>query len=196
MMETATLLERCRLGDELAWEALVRRYQGRIYALACHYMGNAEEARDVAQDIFVRLYQRLDACTNDATFVPWLLRLARNACIDRLRRLRVRPAAGGRPIEEMYDIEHPGPNPAEQRRVSSRKQLLHRALRNLSRANQEIILLKEIQGLSLAEVASLLKIPIGTVKSRSNRARTELAREVVAIAGPTGGLSRTELEGE
>lgn len=180
-MDIANLLKRCRSGDELAWEALVRTYQSRVYGIAYYYTGNAEEARDLAQDIFIKIYNRLDACTNDATFVPWMIRLARNACIDRLRRTKARPPAAGIPVEEMFDLKAPGPDPAEQYGIDSRKQLVHRALQKMSQINREIILLKEIQGLSLEEVASLLKIPLGTVKSRSNRARIELAREIMSI---------------
>ncbi|MBD3162452.1 MAG: sigma-70 family RNA polymerase sigma factor [Candidatus Eisenbacteria bacterium] len=184
MMETKTLLERCRRGDEAAWEALVRRFQGRIYGIAYCYVGNPEEARDLAQDIFVRLYDRLDACTNDETFVPWLIRLARNACIDRIRRMRARPRPAGVPVDEMFDLPAPGPDPEDQRRITARRELIHRALRRLSAISREIILLREIQGLSLEEIAGTLEIPIGTVKSRTNRARIELAREVTALARP------------
>jgi RNA polymerase sigma-70 factor, ECF subfamily len=185
-MEIPELLNRCRQGDELAWEALVRRFQGRIYGLAFHYVGNAEEARDLAQDVFVRLYQRLDACTNDATFVPWLIQMARNASIDRLRRIKARPQAGPTPVEEMFDLQSPGPDPSEEWRTTRRRNLVHQAMQKLSEINREIIVLKEIQGLSFEEVASILKIPIGTVKSRSNRARIDLAREVVSLSKGSG----------
>jgi RNA polymerase sigma-70 factor (ECF subfamily) len=185
-MELTELLERCRNGDGLAWEGLVRRYQGRIYGIAYYYTGNPDEARDLAQEIFVRIYQRLDACSNDETFVPWMVRLARNACIDRLRRMKARPPAAGIPVEEMFDLKSPVPDPAEQYRIDSRKQLVHRALQKLSQINREIILLKEIQGLSLEEVSETLKIPVGTVKSRSNRARIELARQVMAMTDGNG----------
>ena len=186
-MEIPELLERCRRGDELAWEALVRRFQGRIYGLAFHYTGNAEEARDLAQEIFVRLYRRLDACTNDETFVPWLIRMARNACVDRLRRIKARPQGGPTPVEEMFDLAAPGPDPSEEWQAKKRRNLVHQAMRKLSEINREIIVLKEIQGLTFDEIASILKVPVGTVKSRSNRARTELAREVVSLTGGSSG---------
>ncbi len=185
-MDVAELLTRCRQRDELAWEALVRRFQGRIYGLAYHYLGDAEEARDLAQDVFVRIYDRLDACTNDATFVPWMIRMARNAAIDRLRRMKARPRATGAPVEERFDLPDPGPDPAERLRLDSRRRLIHRALERLSGKNREMIILKDIEGLSLEEIASLLTIPLGTVKSRSNRARIELAREVLALAARPG----------
>jgi RNA polymerase sigma-70 factor (ECF subfamily) len=180
-MEERDLLDRCRAGDPLAWEALVRRHQGRVYSIALHYMGNAEEARDLAQEIFLRLYRRLDACTNDETFVPWMIRLARNVCIDHLRRARVRPRAAPLPVEEHFDLASPEPGPAEQWRLAKRRGLLQRALQRLTPINRDMIVLKEIQGMSLEEIASLLRIPTGTVKSRSNRARLELAREVLAL---------------
>lgn len=182
-MEIPDLLRRCREGDGLAWEALVRRFQGRVYGIAYYYTGNAEEARDLAQEIFIRLYRRLDACTNDETFVPWMIRLARNACIDRLRRMKARPPTAGIPVEEMFDLKTSTPDPAEQHEIDSRRQLVHRALQKLSQINREIILLKEIQGMSLEDVSQTLKIPIGTVKSRSNRARIELARHVMSLTG-------------
>jgi len=182
-MEQREILARCRDGDELAWEALIRLFQGRVYSVCCHYLGNREEARDVAQDVFVRLYQRLDACTNDDTFVPWLIQMTRNACIDRLRRIKSRPLAVPVPVDEMVDLRAPGPSPEEESRASLRRDLVHRALHMLSLVNREMIVLKEIQGLSLEEIARLLRVPIGTVKSRSNRARIELARHIRSLTG-------------
>lgn len=182
-MDVATLVGRCRTGDALAWEMLVRRFQGRIYALAYYYVGNAEEARDLAQEVFVRIYTRLDACASDEAFVPWMIRLTRNMCIDRLRRMKARPQSIGTPVDEMTDLQAAGPNPAEQFQINSTKRLIHRALEKLGRISREMILLKEIQGLSLEEVSNLLGIPIGTAKSRSNRARIELAHQVRALTG-------------
>src|SRR2546425_12949508 len=81
LLEVATLLERCRQGDDLAWEALVRHFQARVYAVACHYMRNAEDARDVAQEIFVRIYERLDSFHGGQAFLAWVLRLSANVGI-------------------------------------------------------------------------------------------------------------------
>jgi RNA polymerase sigma-70 factor (ECF subfamily) len=182
-MDLATLLERCRAGDELAWEALIRQHQSRVYGLAYHYVGNAEEARDVAQDIFVRVYRNIDSCTEAERFVPWMIRIGRNACVDHLRRRKARPPSFDVPAEEMVDLPGPGQNPEEQFVADSRKRLVHLALQALSELNREIILLKDIQGLSLEEIATMLSVPIGTIKSRSNRARIELARKVLALGG-------------
>jgi RNA polymerase sigma-70 factor (ECF subfamily) len=184
MMEIAPLLERCRKGDELAWEALVRRFQSRIYGLAYHYAGNAEDARDLAQEVFVRLYESLGLCTDAKTFIPWMIRIGRNICIDHLRRKKARPPAEDIPVEESYNLSDQGQTPEEIYAADSRKQLIYRALQSLTALNREIILLKEIQGLSLEEIASLLGVPLGTIKSRSHRARVELAQAVLALKRP------------
>lgn len=178
MLEVATLVERCRRGDGLAWEALVRRLQSRVYGLAYHYMRNSEEARDVAQDIFIRIYQRLHTFEGGEIFLPWMLCLARNVCIDALRRRKARPAATGGTIDETVEIAASSPTPEESSSALSSRRLLYRALDKMSESDREILLLKEIQGLKVEEVSNLLGIPTGTVKSRCNRARIELAAKI------------------
>lgn len=174
-MELDALLESCRRGDDLAWEALVRRYQGRVFGICIHYMRDREEARDAAQEVFVKLYERLDTLDQRAAFLPWLIRLTRNACIDRLRRLKVRTPEHAVTVEDAYDLAAPGPSPEDRSLASTRRGLLYRALDELSEESREVILLREIQELKLKEVAALLAIPEGTVKSRAHRARLELA---------------------
>lgn len=178
LVEVATLLERCRRGDDLAWEAIVRRYQGRVYAVAYHYMRNREDARDMAQEIFVRIYRQLDSLKGGERFLPWLLRLARNACIDQLRRRKARPPASDVRVEDGPQIASGDPDPEERSAAQARKRLLYSALDGMSEKNREIILLKDIQGLKLEEISSMLALPLGTVKSRSNRARLELALRI------------------
>lgn len=185
-MELSELLTRCRKGDQLAWEALVRHYQGRVYGLTLSYMRNAEEARDAAQEIFVRVYNKLDTFREQDPFLPWLLRLGRNVCIDLLRRAKARPADKGAPLEEVPDFADTRSTPEGVAETHSRQRLVYRALDMLSEPYREMILLKEIQGLKLEEIASMLELPVGTVKSRSNRARIELARAVLEIC-PTAG---------
>lgn len=192
-MDLIDLISRCREGDELAWEALVRRFQGRVYGLAFFYLGNAEEARDVAQEVFIRIYRRLDSCTNEETFVPWMIQIARNAAVDRLRRIHARPRSVPVPVDEMIDLASPEPLPDEQLHRRRKQATVHLALERLSRINREIVILKEIQGLSLEAIAAMLHLPIGTVKSRSHRARVDLAKEIGLLTAekavpPAGGL--------
>jgi RNA polymerase sigma-70 factor (ECF subfamily) len=183
-VDDATLVDRCRRGDALAWEALVRRYQGRIYSVAVHYLRDREEARDMAQDVFIRVYERLDSFRGGDSFLPWMIRLARNACIDRLRQRRARPPAHDLPVEEGPTLPDPAPGPETRALEAARRRLLYRALEEVSDHHREMILLKDIQGLKLEEIARMLSLPLGTVKSRSMRARLELA-EVVRGLDPS-----------
>jgi RNA polymerase sigma-70 factor (ECF subfamily) len=184
--DVATLVERCRQGDGLAWEALVRRFQSRVYAVSYHYMREADEARDVAQDIFVRVYERLDSYDGQSNFLAWLLRVSRNACIDRLRRRAARPPATDLTPDDGVELVAGEPDPEEEAGRSARKALLYRALNGMSDKNREIILLKEIHGLKIEEISEMLGLPVGTVKSRSSRARIELATRVRALAPSYG----------
>ena len=113
MLETDTLLERCRQGDDLAWETLVRQHQGRVFGVALHFLRDREEARDAAQEIFLRVYTRLDSLADGQAFLPWLLRLARNCCIDRLRRREVRTPAFAVALEDAVQISSPEPSPED-----------------------------------------------------------------------------------
>jgi RNA polymerase sigma-70 factor (ECF subfamily) len=183
-MDLTELVVHCRQGDELAWEALVRQYQGRICGIAFTYVGNEEEARDLAQEVFVRIYQRLDSCRDPERFLAWMIQIARNVCLDHLRRKKVRPPAQDIPAERMGSLADTRPGPEDQWLADARKRLVYTAMQNLSKINCEIILLKDMQGLRLEEIAEMLDVPLGTVKSRCNRARLELAKAVQALGGP------------
>ena len=185
-MNLDTLLDKCRQGDDLAWEALVRKYQGRVYAVTLHYMRDREEARDVAQEAFIKLYRSLHTLREGDAFLPWLLRLASNCAIDRIRRLKSRTPEKSVPIEEGPEIVARQSSPEEDSLRRWRSGLLYRALDRLSDQSRELILLKDIQELQLKEIADLLALPLGTVKSRSHRARIELA-EVIQQMEPSSG---------
>ncbi len=186
-VDQTELLKRCQMGDELAWEVLVRKHQGRICAIAYGYVGEQNEALDLSQDIFVRIYERLDTCSDAEKFISWMIRIARNACIDHLRRRKARPPRQDIPAEDMVNLSSGGPTPEDHLISSTRQRLVHKALQMLSEINREIIVLKDIQGLPLEEISGMLDLPLGTVKSRSSRARIELAKAVTDLgAGPDG----------
>ncbi|MBP1595488.1 MAG: polymerase sigma factor RpoE [Acidobacteria bacterium] len=180
-MDLSLILARCKSGDALAWEALVRQFQSRVYGIACHYVGNAEDGRDLAQEIFVRIYQNIQTCADAGMFIPWMIRISRNACIDHLRRKRARSLGRDIGIDQAAGLPDRGANPEQQTAANARKRVIYRALQEITALNREMILLKEIQGLKLEEIASLLKVPLGTIKSRCNRARLELARRIMAL---------------
>jgi RNA polymerase sigma-70 factor (ECF subfamily) len=182
----ATLVERCRAGDDLAWEAFVRQVQGRIFALSYSYAGDREDARDLAQEILVRLYEARSRWPSGDEFVPWLFRVARNRSVDYLRRRNVRRFGATAGEEAMADLPDPAPGAEAQAIVSDRRRLLHAALRGLSAINREIVVLRDVHGLPIQQVASILGVPLGTVKSRASRARVELAERVLALARGRG----------
>lgn len=179
-VDSIELIRRVRRGDDLAWEAFVRLHQARVFGLAYHTLGYAEDARDLTQEVFVRVYQHLSRVPEPEGVVPWLVRITRNACIDAQRRRQARPPAWDLPVE---DVAGPVANELtsdESRDAQLHKVQLYQALRTLTDLNREMILLKEIHGLSLEEIARTLGVPLGTVKSRANRARLELVDKLTA----------------
>ena len=184
--DLSTLVERCRAGDALAWEAFVRQIQGRMFALAYSYAGDREDARDLAQEIFVRLYEARGQWPSGDEFLPWLFRVARNRSVDYLRRRSVRRPAVTVGEAEIAALPDPAPGAEAQAIASDRRGLLHAALRGLSAINREIVVLRDVHGLDIKQVASILGIPLGTVKSRASRARVELAERVLALSRGRG----------
>ena len=169
-------LRLCQEGDAIAWQRLVEEFQGRVYAVCLYYVHNRADAVDASQECFIKVFNKLEEFNGDAeVFIPWLLSIARNICIDRLRandtRARYQRAYqhGVTEIDEVSDPE---------RELDKNQQhgLLYRALSRFSQMNRDIVLLKDIQGLSLEEVARILNLPVGTIKSRSNRARIKLSK--------------------
>ncbi len=180
-LDLPALVDRCRAGDELAWEAFVRHFQGRLFAVACSYTASRDDARDVAQEIFVRLYEKRRLWPPSEDFLPWMFRTARNLCIDHLRRVKARPAGVDASDDLLASMPIDDRDPESQTAAAMAKATVWRGLRRLTAISREIILLRDIQGLSLEEVAGVLKIPTGTIKSRSNRARIELARVLTEL---------------
>lgn len=175
------LVALCRQGDGRAWEALIRRHQDRILNLAYQFTSNREEARDLAQEIFIRLYKKLNQYQADRPFQTWFNSLARNLCIDRYRQRKRERVVVGTPVEEFPHLT--AQTESAERRVErlEKKDLIMRALDTLSDISREAIVLKDLQEQSLDEIATVLELPIGTVKSRVHRARSELARALLKM---------------
>ena len=128
--------------------------------------------------------------------MAWLLRITRNLCIDQMRRRRARPPAEDLLADDNeWALPDTAPDPEQSWLRDGKKRLVYDALRRLNGPNREMILLKEIQGLQLKEIAEMLGLPIGTVKSRSNRARVELARQMIAIDPSYAGQAESQGSG-
>jgi RNA polymerase sigma-70 factor (ECF subfamily) len=189
VQELDPIIERCRRGDDLAWEALVRKTQSRVYGLALQYVRDADEASDLAQEIFIRIYRNLHKMEAGSSFLPWMVRLARNCCIDRIRRIKARPPARDIVVDEDLELRSAVPSPEQSWDSDRRKELVYQAMGSLSEQNREILLLKEIQQLKLTEIAQVLGLPVGTIKSRASRARVELAKSVLKLDPSYGAVA-------
>ena len=172
------LVERCLRGDDSAWESIVNAYGRRLYNLGYRYTSRTDEAEDLTQEIFIRVYQNLKSFRTDAgSFQNWVLKVGRNLIIDRYRQARrFQPSAGTEEMETMNLRDDKLPNPQRAAEQAEATRFLNEGLQRLSPELKEAIILRDLEGLAYQEIASLLSIPEGTVKSRINRARLELAK--------------------
>ncbi len=171
----AELLERFRAGDLSAFDAIVDRYERRVFSIALRICRHHDDARDAAQDVFVTAFRALSGFRGDAQLSTWLHRVAVNSSLDTVRRRQRRDAASIENLMEQASGE-PGPEAAAIDLVRARE--VHRALGTLAPDQRAIIVLHDLQGLDYAECAAALEVPIGTVKSRLHRARLQLARRL------------------
>ena len=179
--EPEVCLAKVRLGNEEAARALVEHLHPLVMKIVRSHLPRRAAEEDLAQEVFIRIYQNLALVPGEAGCLPWIIRITRNACIDHLRRRKARPPLWDLPADELFDLRSTDRNPEEAHLEAVRKTMVHRALQELTDLNREIILLKEIQGLGLEEITAILEVPVGTVKSRSHRARLELAQKLVAV---------------
>jgi RNA polymerase sigma-70 factor (ECF subfamily) len=174
----AKLVERCMAGDDVAWETIVKTYSRRIYNLGYRYTNRIDEAEDLTQEIFIRVYQNLKAYRAEAgSFQNWLLKVARNLIIDHYRQTRrFRQSGGSEELETLDLADERLPNPLRAVEQSEASRFLRDGLQSLQPELKEAVILRDIEGMAYQEIADLLSIPEGTVKSRINRGRIELAR--------------------
>jgi RNA polymerase sigma-70 factor (ECF subfamily) len=174
------LLQRCRRGEEAAWRELVSRHTRRVFNLAYRFVGRVDEAEDLTQEIFVKVYQSLGRYRADeGAFTTWLTTVARNQAIDHYRRRREERLRRTDDPEMLDAVASGEEGPLRALEREERVRLVHRGLRALPPDLREPIVLCDLQGLPYEEAASVLGIPLGTVKSRINRGRLELAKRLL-----------------
>jgi RNA polymerase sigma-70 factor (ECF subfamily) len=173
------LARRAAAGQTDAWDELIDLYGERLYNLALQFAGSREEAEDLTQEIFLRLYQNLRQYRGDCPLVSWALRLSRNLCIDHYRRARQERLSLRVSDEVLAHLPAGGDIQAEAQ-LREEVEAVHEALVRMPEEMAEVVTLRDLQGWSLEEVASYLDIPVGTVKSRLHRARLEVAGRVQA----------------
>lgn len=175
------LVERCLQGDDAAWEGIVNTYGRRVYNMSYRYTGRRDEAEDLTQEVFIKVYQNLKSYRSDAgTFQNWVLKVGRNLIIDHYRQTRrFQQAAGTEEMETMNLKDDKVLNPYRAAEQVEASLFLRDGLQALSPELKEAIVLRDLEGMAYQEIAELLSIPEGTVKSRINRGRLELAKLLI-----------------
>ncbi|HZQ17731.1 MAG TPA: sigma-70 family RNA polymerase sigma factor [Terriglobales bacterium] len=182
----ALLVRRCIGGDAAAWEEIVQRYHRRIYNICYRFAGSAEDAQDLTQEVFIRMYRTLTTYdTSKGAFTTWLTTMTRNLLVDHFRKTKqdrmtdsLDATASGHedamPLGERIPDEGPPPDSGVKSRET--REVVHSALQKLSPELREAVILRDLQDMDYREIATVLRVPEGTVKSRINRGRAELAR--------------------
>jgi RNA polymerase sigma-70 factor (ECF subfamily) len=187
--EDQELLNRCLAGEDSAWEALLRDYTRKIYNLCYRFTGRVEEAEDVTQEVFIKVFQTLKSYdAAQGSFSTWLNRVARNHLVDHYRRARKDRVTSSLedelPAAEQKASAHVEPTDGVESR--ERREVLQLALDKLSPDLREAVILRDLHDLDYEEIAQVLSVPQGTVKSRINRGRLELGRVLKRMEGMRG----------
>jgi len=183
------IVRRCMNGDSGAWAEMVRTHQRRVYGLCYRFTGNATDAEDLTQDVFLKIYSNLGSFDSTRGSLPvWITTMTRNLLVDNFRRTRNQRATGS--LDEGWDqteelrphlsvadrLADAGPSPHESAARQELKNMVQKALMKVSVELREAVILRDLQDLDYKEIAQVLGIPEGTVKSRISRGRAELAR--------------------
>ncbi len=179
------IIQRCLSGDQAAWEQIVRLHWRRVFNVAYKFTGRHDEAEDLTQDVFIKIFKSLHTFDRRANFQTWLISISRNLCIDHYRSVRREREAVDHAVDpsELAPVA-PGASALAQLEQRGRVELMRAALDRLPPTLKSAVLLRDIQELTYDEIAAQLGLPEGTVKSRINRGRTELARQIRILRDP------------
>lgn len=195
-MDDAELVERCLAGDSAAWESIVHTYTRRIYNLCYRFTAQRQEAEDLTQEVFLRMFRTLRSYDpGQGNLGVWLHRVARNLLIDYYRATR-KQRLGVSLEDELPRLEQKesgAPRPEEALARSELRATLQQALARLSPELREAVILRDLQGLEYREISQVLDVPEGTIKSRINRGRAELGRILKRHPGFTSAERGAEL---
>jgi len=193
---TDDLIERCLNGDQAAWEEIVRLHWRKVFNIAYKFVGRHDLAEDLTQDVFLKLFKSLDTFDRRANFQTWLISVSRNLCIDHYRSVRKERETVNRDIDpaELAPVS-PDKSAYAMLETRDRVQMLREALDKLPPTLRTAVMLRDIQEFSYQEIATKLKLPEGTVKSRINRGRTELARQIQRLRQQQEEIPRTGVSG-
>lgn len=186
--DDSVLIQKCVRGDRAAFGLLVRRYQDRLFNTVVRILGNADDAADIVQESFLHAFVKLDAFKGDARFFTWLYRIAVNASISLKRKQRVVLSTDSHDLlprlqESIDQSESSRPESVLERR--ERIAQLETALNLLTPDHRAVLVLKEIEGCNYESIAEILRVPVGTVRSRLHRARLELRDQLLKESART-----------
>jgi RNA polymerase sigma-70 factor (ECF subfamily) len=182
----ALLVRRCVGGDAAAWEEIVQRYHRRIYNICYRFAGSPDDAQDLTQDVFIKMYRTLNSYDMQrGGFMTWVTTMTRNLLVDHFRKTKQDRLTesldtvssdheDAMPLSEQLPDHRPAPDSRVQSRETG--EVVHQALQKLSPELREAVILRDLQDLDYRDIATVLKVPEGTVKSRINRGRAELGR--------------------
>jgi RNA polymerase sigma factor (sigma-70 family) len=179
------LIARAQRGDERAYRALLSRYERAVYNICYRMVRDKEEARDLAQEAFMKVFAILDRYNPSFAFSNWLLKITSNLCIDAMRKRRIETLPMDEPIASdkgNLERQYPSPQAGPEKTLldKERMKLLHCAIENLPDHYRIMIVLRHQQDLSYEEIARILDLPLGTVKARIHRAREMLKHRLDA----------------
>jgi RNA polymerase sigma-70 factor (ECF subfamily) len=172
------LVARCRDGNDDAWRELVDRFGQKVYAIAYHFTLKREDAEELSQEIFLKLFENLHRYDGGFPLVAWILSVSRNLCIDRYRRRKREKSFRFVSDEAVTALLKSDDDPASMALKKERTQMLFSALSDVPEDLAEILILRDLNGLAYDEIGKALELPEGTVKSRLFRARAEVARKI------------------
>jgi RNA polymerase sigma-70 factor (ECF subfamily) len=180
------LVRRCVSGDAAAWQEIVQQYHRRIYNICYRFSGSSDDAADLSQEVFIKMYRTLSTFdTTRASFMTWVTTVTRNLLVDHFRKgkydrvtdsLDATPGNQEDGLTIAEQLEDRAASPEAAMRSQETKKLVHEALRRLSPELREAVILRDLQDMDYKDIAKVLNVPEGTVKSRINRGRTELTR--------------------
>lgn len=186
------LVRAARGGDSDAFEEIVSRYKDRIYNLAYRMFGSREEAEDIAQETFLHTFRALESFRVEERFSPWIYRIATNLCLDRLRKMKHTVASLDAPVGPESDIPQQVADwshaPEKLYELSEMRADTQEAIDGLPPKYKVVVVLRHLQDLSYDEIARVLGIPQGTVKTRLFRAREILRRKLSRLYPVPGGM--------
>jgi RNA polymerase sigma-70 factor, ECF subfamily len=177
-----SLIEQCLAGDQLAWEQVVRQNWRKVFNVAYKFVGKHDEAEDLTQDIFLKIFKALNTFDRRANFQTWIISISRNLCIDHYRSVRKERQTIARDVDstELQPATSER-GPYAQAEHQDLKAQLRQALDTLPITLRTAVVLRDLQELSYQEIADRLGLPEGTVKSRINRGRIELAHQLKRV---------------